>query len=138
MPKSKDEDTKSDEEKGNKDKKKKKTRQQSSSSSSGSSGSSENDEPLEEEVITIKHGYIGPIIGQLGSKIQSLRAKTGAMISVIDGQKVGMKKSKVVIKGRKGLLQAACYEINKILKEKPSRPKPFGSSPQPKKPKSNN
>ncbi len=124
-----------DDDKENKKKSKEKGKEEKKKpdSSSSSSETSDEEEVLEEEIV-IKHSYIGPIIGRLGSRIQSLRAKTGA-ISVWDGQKEGKKKSKIMIKGKEQAVQAACFEINKIIKQTATHPKPEGSSPKPKKSK---
>ncbi len=119
--------------KGSKEKDNKKPN--TSSSSEQTSDDDDDDEELLSEEITIKHAFIGPIIGRLGSRIQSLRAKTGAMISVFDGQKEGKKRSKIMIKGKRQSVQAACYEVNKIIQQTATHPKPDGSSPNPKKTK---
>ncbi len=102
--------------------------------SSDSSDSDTSEDEMEEEIIQIKHDLIGPIIGKDGGKIQSLRAKTGAMISVLDTQPMGLKRSKVTIKGKRGPVQAACFEINRII-NRVYRQKPVGNSPKPKKSK---
>ena len=88
-----------------------------------------------EEIIFIRHGLIGKIIGSGGSKIRSLRAKHGAAIHVEDLQDEGKKRSKVIIRGSTNSVQSAVNELNRLIGEKPYRVKPTGSSPNPKKSK---
>ena len=129
-------DSPNDEDKENKNEEKggsKKGKKKDETSDSSDSDTSDEGE-LEQEIIYMKHDYIGPIIGNKGAKIQSLRAKTGAMISILDTRSLGQKKSKITIKGKKEAVQAACFEVNRIINRNMHQ-KPTGNSPNPKKPK---